>query len=47
MLCAGCFEDTAYEALCKMGYPVKGIDPQTDGHDGLRLPTKGRRCRRP
>ena len=33
VLCAGCFEDTAYEALCRMGYPVHGIDPQTDGHD--------------
>jgi len=27
ILCAGCYEDTAYEALVKLGYEVTGIDP--------------------
>jgi SAM-dependent methyltransferase len=33
MLCVGCFEDTAYEALKKMGYNVIGIDPSVDKRD--------------
>jgi hypothetical protein len=27
ILSVGCFEDTAYEALLKLGYKVEGIDP--------------------
>jgi SAM-dependent methyltransferase len=26
-LCVGCYEDTAYEYLCKIGYEIIGIDP--------------------
>jgi len=33
ILCVGCFEDTAYEALRRMGYPVQGCDPNVDGRD--------------
>jgi SAM-dependent methyltransferase len=33
VLCVGCFEDTAYEALRLMGYPVRGFDPNVDGCD--------------
>lgn len=33
VLCVGCHEDTAYEALRKMGFPVEGFDPNVDGRD--------------
>lgn len=33
ILCVGCFEDTAYEALLRMGYAAEGLDPDVDGRD--------------
>jgi SAM-dependent methyltransferase len=33
VLCVGCFEDTAYESLLRMGYSVEGLDPNVDGRD--------------
>jgi SAM-dependent methyltransferase len=33
VLCVGCFEDTAYESLSRMGYAVEGVDPNVDGRD--------------
>lgn len=31
VLGVGCFEDTAYESLVKLSFPVVGIDPATNG----------------
>jgi SAM-dependent methyltransferase len=33
ILSVGCFEDTAYESLLKMGLKVEGIDPEVNGQD--------------
>lgn len=31
LLCVGCYEDTAYEAIRQMAIPIRGIDPNVDG----------------